>query len=184
MPRLKPVDPNAAQGKAKDLLTAVHNAMGATPNIFTAFANAPAALEGYLNLNGALTNGALNRKLREKIALTAAGHNGCDYCASAHTYLGDKAGIDADELTANLKGQSMDAKDNAALNFAKEILKQHGRVSDEDVSSVRKAGFSDEEIIEILSHVALNIFTNYFNETFKTDNDFPAVSTENVRNAA
>jgi uncharacterized peroxidase-related enzyme len=184
MPRLKPVDPSQAEGKAKELLDAVKQAMGATPNIFTAFANAPAALEGYLNLNGALSGGKLNPQLREKIALTTAGFNGCDYCASAHTFLGEKAGIEADELAANLKGQSIDAKDNAALAFAHRIIKERGRVSEDDVQAVRKVGFSDEEIIEILSHVALNTFTNYFNETFKTENDFPAVSAQEERNAA
>ena len=90
MTRLSPVNPDTAEGQAKELLSAVKQAMGSTPNIFTTFANAPAALEGYLNFNQALSKGALNPKLREKIALVTAGANGCDYCASAHTFLGDK----------------------------------------------------------------------------------------------
>ncbi|MAI61060.1 MAG: peroxidase [Micavibrio sp. TMED27] len=184
MSRLTPVDPSQAEGKAKDLLDAVKQAMGATPNIFTTMANAPAALEGLLGLNGALSGGALNPQLREKIALVTAGQNGCDYCASAHTFLGDKAGIEADELASNLKGQSIDAKDNAALIFASQLIENRGRVTENDVQTVRKAGFNDEEIIEILTHVALNTFTNYFNEAFQTENDFPAVSTQETRKAA
>lgn len=184
MPRITPLDPTNAQGKAKDLLDAVQQAMGATPNIFTTMANAPAALEGLLGLNGALAGGALSPKLREKLALVTAGQNGCNYCASAHTYLGDKAGIEADEMASNLKGQSIDAKDNAALTFASQLIEGRGRVTEGDIQAIRKAGFDDEGIIEILAHVALNTFTNYFNEAFQTENDFPAVSTAETRKAA
>ena len=184
MSRLTPVNPATAEGPAKELLNAVQKSMGATPNIFTAFANAPAAMEGYLSFNQALSKGALTPQLREKIALATAGANGCDYCASAHTFLGDKAGIEEDELASALKGQSIDAKDNAALTFAAQIIEGRGRVTDGDVQAVKNAGFSDEEVVEILAHVALNIFTNYFNEAFKTENDFPAVSTAETRKAA
>ncbi len=184
MPRINPVDPAQAQGKAQSLLEAVKQAMGSTPNIFTAFANAPSALEGYLNLNAALSGGALNPKLREKLALVTAGQNGCDYCASAHTFLGEKAGIQADELAENLKGRSEDAKDNAALVFASQLIEHRGHVTEDNVQAVKAAGFTDEEIIEILAHVALNTFTNYFNEAFQTENDFPAVSTVETRKAA
>lgn len=64
------------------------------------------------------------------------------------------------------------------------IVEKRGRVNDADLQAVRSAGFSDEEVVEILAHVALNTFTNYFNEAFKTDIDFPVVSTESVRKAA
>ena len=177
MQRLSPVTLQEADGKAKELLTAVNNQMGATPNIFTAFANAPAALEGYLGLNASLAGGALSAQLREKLALVTAGANGCDYCASAHTFLGGKAGIAADELSLNVEGTSTDAKDQAALAFAKQLITARGRVSAEHVQNVRNAGFSDEEIVEILAHVALNTFTNYFNEAFQTPIDFPEVKT-------
>ena len=181
---LTPVTLENAQGKAKDLLEAVQQSMGATPNIFTGFANAPAALEGYLNFNGALGNGALSPQLREKIALVSAGAHGCDYCASAHTFLGDKAGIDSQELSENLNAQSSDTKDQAALTFARKLIDDRGRVAQSDVEAVRNAGFTDEEIIEILAHVALNTFTNYFNDAFGTDIDFPEISTESTRKAA
>lgn len=184
MTRLTPVNLDTAEGQAKELLKAVQQTMGSTPNIFTAFANAPAALEGYLNFNQALSKGVLSPQLREKIALTTAGANGCDYCASAHTFLGDKAGIEGDELASALKGKSIDAKDNAALTFTLQLIERRGRVTEGDVKAVKKAGFTDEEVIEILAHVALNTFTNYFNEAFKTENDFPAVSTAETQKAA
>lgn len=182
MQRIQPV--KNPEGKAADLLGNVKAAMGSTPNIFTTFANAPAALEGYLSLNGALGGGKLEGKLRESLALTIAGFNGCDYCASAHTFLGDKAGLDKDELQSNLKGQSSNSKTQAALTFATKILETRGHPVQSDLDSVHDAGFSDEEAIEILAHVALNTFTNYFNEAFAVEIDFPVVSTQDTRKAA
>ena len=41
-----------------------------------------------------------------------------------------------------------------------------------------QAGYSDAEITEIVSHVALNIFTNYFNHVARTEVDFPKVAVE------
>lgn len=50
-----------------------------------------------------------------------------------------------------------------------------GRATDADVQTVKAAGFTDGEIGEIVANVALNVFTNYFNETAQTDIDFPRV---------
>ena len=166
-----------AEGKAKELLDSVKQAMGATPNIFTTFANAPAALEAYLNFNTALSGGVLDAKLREQLAVTVAGFNGCNYCASAHVFLGGKAGVDRTELVANSKGQSSDSKTQAAISFARALLEKRGKINDKDLATVRAAGFSEEEIIEILAHVAMNTFTNYFNETALTAIDFPLFET-------
>lgn len=175
MSRLQRIESSAATGKAKDLLDAVKQKMGATPNIFTAFANSPAALEGYLALNNALTGGVLDTKLREKLSLVVAGYNGCGYCASAHNFLGKKAGIPQEELQKNLQGKSSENKDQGALAFAIELLKNRGKISDSTLANIRRLGFSDEEIVEILAHVAMNVFTNYFNEAFQTEIDFPEV---------
>ncbi len=173
MQRIKAV--TQAEGKAKELLDGVKKTMGSTPNIFTTFANAPAALEAYLSFNTALSGGVLDKKLREQLAVTVAGFNGCNYCSSAHIFLGGKAGVVRAELAANSKGHSSDSKTQAAINFARALMEKRGKVNDHDMEDVRAAGFSDEEIVEILSHVALNTFTNYFNETALTAIDFPVV---------
>lgn len=184
MQRIQTLTTATAQGKAKDLLEGAKKAMGAELNIFGAFANAPAALEGLLGFVGALGKGKLSPALREQLALVTAGQNSCDYCASAHTYLAEKAGVAADERTANLNGKSADKRTQAALTFASQLVEKRGGVSDADVNAVREAGFSDEEMVEILAHVALNTFTNYFNEAFKTEIDFPVVNAHGLRRAA
>lgn len=118
----------------------------------------------------------LDAKTRERIALAIAQANGCDYCLSAHTYLGlNLAKIDNAEVALNRTGHSGDAKADAALVFARKVLDARGRVSDADLAAVRLAGFSDAQVIEIVASVALNVLTNYINNVAETDIDFPVV---------
>lgn len=186
MPRIAtPASIEAAPPAALPLLQAVNKQLGVVPNMFRAIANSPAALEGYLGLNGALAKGTLEPATRERIALAIAEVNGCDYCASAHTYLGKNLSKLSDaEIAANRDGGSTDAKADAAVRFAVKLARLRGHLSDADILAVRDAGYSDPQMIEIVLHVALNTLTNYVNETVKTEIDFPAVTTNPLRKAA
>jgi uncharacterized peroxidase-related enzyme len=182
MPRIQPnKNPDA---KSQELLAGVKNMLGGTPNIFTTMAHSPATLGVFVGALGALANSKLSGGLREQIALTVAGANGCDYCASAHTALGKMNKIEEGELKANLQTKSSDPKVQAALIFARKIVDARGRLSDADVQAVRKAGFDDSEIVDIITVTAVNIFTNYFNHIVGTEVDFPLISTANIAKAA
>lgn len=167
----------AAPIAAQPLLEAVKKTLGSVPNLFRITANSPAALEGYLGLNGALAKGSLDPRTRERIALAVAQINGCDYCLAAHTYLGTNvAKLDEAEISANRAGASQDAKADAAIRFAVALVNERGHVSDADIDAVKMAGYSEAEIVEIVAHVALNTLTNYLNSALDTPIDFPAVS--------
>ena len=183
MPRINtPASIEAAPAAAKPLLEAVRKQMGSVPNLFRLVANSPAALEGYLGLNGALAKGALDARTRERIALAVAEINGCGYCLAAHTYIGKTvAKLDDAEITANRSGASNDVKADAAVRFAVKVVNARGHVSDADVAAVKAAGLDDAQVVEIVLHVALNTLTNYVNEVAKTEIDFPVVT---LRNAA
>ena len=62
-----------------------------------------------------------------------------------------------------------------ALQFARKLVVGRGWVNDDDLIRIRRAGFNDGEITEIVANVALHLFTNYFNHVAGTDVDFPAV---------
>jgi len=173
--RIAPVDPSHATGKAKDLLTAVQGQLGVTPNLMKTLAHSPAALDGYLSLNAALAKGQLSAKVREQIALEVAQENGCGYCLAAHSLLGKNAGLKPDQIIAARKGESDDAKAQAALQLASEILASRGNVTDAQLAEARAAGVTDGEIAEVVGHVALNVLTNYFNVLARTEVDFPPV---------
>lgn len=166
MSRMSMIDPKAASGEAKVLLDAVQAGLGMVPNFIRVLAHSPDALQGFLGLHGIAGAGALDPKTRERIALAVAEQNGCQYCVSAHTAIGRKAGLGNDEMIANRAGTSSDAKAAAALAFAKALVAEMGQVT--------KAEF-DAEIVEIIAHVAMNLFTNLLGKATQVDIDFPKV---------
>ena len=160
---------------SKPILDAVQKQLGVVPNMYRLIALSPAALQGFTANNGALTK-TLDVKTRERIALAVAQVNGCDYCLSAHSYLSlNLAKIGPDEIALNRKGQSGDAKADAAVHFAAKVVRERGHVTEADIRAVRAAGFSDAQIVEILPVTAENIFTNVLNVVAETDIDFPVV---------
>lgn len=185
MQNIAPVDPGQA-GPAADIVNAVKAKLGRVPNIFATMARAPAVLEGFLAFNGALDAGELSPALREQIALAVAGANRCDYCASAHTAVARGAGVDRIEAALNLDAVATDPRIDAILKFARAVVTLRGRLPEasSDLNALRNAGVSDAEIVEILAHVGLNLFTNYFNHVVETEIDFPIVSASGDRSAA
>ena len=172
-----PASIEASPAASQPLLQAVKKQLGVVPNLFRLVGNSPAALEGYLGLNSALAKGALEAPTRERIALAIAEINGCNYCLSAHSYLGKNlAKLSDAEMTANRDGGSTDQKADAAVRFAVKVVNARGHVSDPDIKAVKDAGYSDAQVIEIVLHVALNTLTNYVNEMAKTEIDFPVVA--------
>jgi len=165
----------AAAGERAELLGQIQSAFGAKPNMFKAVANSPAALKSMWGSFGALSKGVIGAKLGEQIAVAIADRNDCEYCLAAHTALGRKAGATAQEMSAAQAGVSDDPKTEAALRFALAVVNNRAKISDEQVQDLRRAGFGDEEMVEILAHVALNLFTNYVNVAFQVPVDFPTV---------
>jgi uncharacterized peroxidase-related enzyme len=142
-------------------------------NFLHLLANSPPALNAYLACTGALSRGQLTPRQRELLALAIAEINGAKYCLSAHYALARKLGLDDNEIRAGRRAASADPQTHAMLRFAQAVALQRGELSDRDFESLRQAGFSDALVTEIISHIALNIFTNYFNTIARTDIDFP-----------
>ncbi len=175
MARVAYIDANSTSADRQQLLQQIQGAFGAVPNMFKAVANSPAALTSMWAAFGALGQGVLPAKLAEQIAVAVAERNACEYCLAAHTALGRKAGASSEEMLAAQHGEAHDAKTSAALQFALKVVEQRAAISDADVSALRQHGFDDQHIVEILAHVALNLFTNYVNVAFAVDLDFPVV---------
>jgi uncharacterized peroxidase-related enzyme len=142
-------------------------------NFLHLLANSPAALNAYAACADALSRGQLTPRHRELLALTVAEINGARYCLSAHYALARKLGLDDNEIRAARRATSADCQSHAMLRFAQSVALQRGEISDADFQSLRLAGFTDALITEIISNIALNIFTNYFNCIARTEIDFP-----------
>lgn len=181
MNRIPLIDRNSTTPERKQLLDAIHAAFGASPNMFRAVANAPAALRSMWGSFGALGKGVIGAQLGEQIAVAVANRNACDYCLAAHTALGRKAGVSGEALAAAQTGESADPRTAAVLRFVLQLVNERGQVDAADVQALRDQGVNDEQIVEIVAHVALNLFTNYVNVALGVPVDFPGVKLRPAR---
>lgn len=177
MPRMQAVDDQTTDPNAADLLASVKKKMGTVPNLIATMANSPAVANAYLGFSQALSGGALPPRLREQLALVVGETNHCDYCLAAHTTLGKGAGLSEQETCDARQALSQNERERIALDFARKLVQDRGVVQDGDVERLREAGYTDGDVSEIVAHVALNIFTNYFNHVAQTEIDFPTAPT-------
>lgn len=169
-----PMSIAAAPAASRPWLDAVESRFGRVPNLFRLISLSPAALEGYLAWSRALQKGRLPSATAERIALAMAEYNGCSYCLSAHAWLATHvARLDAAEIAANRHGTSRDTKAAAAVKFALKVARGRGQVREADLQDLMAAGYGADEIVEIVMHVAINVWTNYLNEVARTEIDFP-----------
>ncbi|MDV3249810.1 carboxymuconolactone decarboxylase family protein [Devosia sp. BK] len=175
MSRITLIAPAEATGSVEQNFAEIQSAFGVVPNMFKAVGNSPSALASLWGSFAALGGGRLGSKLGEQIAVAIADRNACHYCLAAHTGLGKRAGATAEEMAEAQAGRSADPRTAAALKFALSLVEQRGSVGSDDVNALVAAGFDEGEIVEIIAHVALNLFTNYVNVALDVPVDFPGV---------
>lgn len=175
MARINIVTPASANAEQKALYDAIQAQLGMIPNFLKVFANSPAALKAFLGLHGIAGNGSLDPRTRESIALALAQQNSCEYCLSAHTAIGRKAGLNSDEIEANRSGTSRDAKTAVAVKFARSLVSHMGEITTAELLEMREAGYSESDIVEVITHVGMNILTNLLGKAGRVDIDFPKV---------
>jgi uncharacterized peroxidase-related enzyme len=174
--RIPSIQPAASTGKAKELFDGIKAKIGLVPNIYKVLAQSTQGLEGVLQFSGALAGGSLDAATRERIALAVANVNGCDYCNAAHTAVAKSLKLTVEEIEANRQGHSSDLIADTAVAFARKVAVTRADVSEEDILALRQAGYTDAQIVEIVLNVAFNVVTNYINEAFKIEIDFPRVA--------
>jgi len=175
MSRINVVENQQANQEQAELYSVITASLGSVPNFLKVLANSPAALKAFLGLHGISSAGSLDPQTRERIALTLAEQNGCQYCVSAHTAIGRKAGLDNDEIEANRSGTSRDARAEAAVKFARALVEHTGEVTNSELDEIRDAGYSESDIVEIITHVGMNVLTNILAKASRVEIDFPKV---------
>lgn len=145
-------------------------------NIHAEMAHAPVVLAAYTGLGAAITeHGTFDARVREAIALAVANVDGCEYCQAAHTLSAQKAGFDQVQTVAIRRGVvEFDDRLAALLAVVREAAGNVGEVSDDTWRAASAAGWSDTELAEAFAHLAVNLFTNYFNHYAHTELDVPA----------
>ena len=97
----------------------------------------------------------------------------------ARTALPKPEQVPADKTILARKDHAIDPKRDAAIQFARKVIQTRGQVSDSDLKAVRDAGYTDEnvtEIVALVALVALYSVTNFFNDVFDPEKNSPTVT--------
>ncbi|MEU7632934.1 carboxymuconolactone decarboxylase family protein [Nocardia sp. NPDC049220] len=162
---------------AKQILDNVGAQLGFVPNMFKTIASNPTVLEVVTTLQGTSSR-VLDAKTRHSIALAVSEANGCGYCLAMHSYISSKfGGMSSDDIELSRAGSSVDPKRAAVTRFAQRVVESRGVVSDADLAAVRDAGYTDSQILAIVTVAVQALLTNFINNVNQTDIDIPAVNT-------
>ncbi|MBF4991842.1 carboxymuconolactone decarboxylase family protein [Methylophilus sp. QUAN] len=175
MTRATVLTPDQVPAQSKQTLDMFTKNIGFTPSMMTIFAQSPIAFNAWATLLGSLSK-ALDVKTRDSIGLAVSEVNGCNYCLSVHSFTAQHmAKLSPEEIILARKGHANDPQRNAAVQFARKVVEKRGRVSDEDFEEIRDAGYTDANVMEIVSLVAMYSLTNFINNVFDPEKDFPPV---------
>jgi len=159
----------------QSILDGVRKQFGFAPGMFDMLAATPAVLEIVLTLQRSIGR-LLDAKTRHTIALAVSHSNDCDYCQALHTYVSSElSGMSTEDIELARTGSATDPRRAAVARFAKRVIETRGQVDDADIAAVRTAGYSDPEILAIVTVAVVFLLTNYLNNVNKTVVDVPAV---------
>lgn len=175
MPRIPVHRVDDAPEQTRPTLQDLQQKMGKLLNIHAEMAHSPVVLAAYTGMQEAIaTHGSFDAPTREAIALAVGAVDHCDYCQSAHTLGGRTAGLGTDQMLAVRTGRpSGDEKLDALLAVVREAASRVGAVEDSTWKQANETGWSDAELSEAFAHIAVNLFTNYFNHYAGTELDVP-----------
>lgn len=161
-----------APEKAKERMEMVQKANGFIPNLIGVLANSPQALEVYQEVGKINSRTSLSPEEIEVVQITAAAHNGCDFCVAGHTKIGTlKLKMPENVLNALRARTTIEdnAKYQALAQFTMQLIDKRGKVSDEELAAIKAAGYSEQNILDVVLGVALATLCNYANNVAQND---------------
>jgi alkylhydroperoxidase family enzyme len=134
---------------------------GQLSNFIAVLAGSPAALRAYARMRSELRHGELPLKSQQRIALAVAEAQGSDYSLATLQRTAREAGVGMDEIARARKFESADEAEAALLQYVRALV-DGGPVKAHLIEEAREAGWTDEQLLEAVAHVALATFTNLF----------------------
>lgn len=157
-------DIETAPEESRDKLRGAEQAMGFLPNLFAKMAEAPQVLEAYQTLSGLFQKTSLSAVEQQVVLLTASVENECHFCVAAHSGGAKKAGIDDADLQALREQRPLQDKRLDALHaFALDVVRKRGWVGDDAVDRFLEAGFTRQQVLEVVLGVTMKTLSNYTN---------------------
>ncbi len=156
--------PENTTGKTKELLTGIQKSYGFFPNLFGYMAEAPVTVEAYLALNDLVSKTSLTPAQQQVALLAVSVENECDYCTTAHRAIGKMKKADEQTLEALSSHHVInDPQDRALAAFARSATKNRGRPTEAELQAFQNAGFTRQQILEVILIVSIKTLSNYIN---------------------
>jgi uncharacterized peroxidase-related enzyme len=172
MSTLKLHDAQTAPEGSAELLEQVNDAFGFTPNLTRVLAGAPAALKAYLTVGEIFGSTSFTPQEQETVLLSVSFENGCEYCMAAHSAVGRMKGLPEDAVAALRSGDPLrDTRLNALSRFTRAVVRERGWPSADDVQAFLDAGFTPQNLLEVLVGVTMKTLSNYTNNLADTPLD-------------
>jgi uncharacterized peroxidase-related enzyme len=165
---------SAPEGSRANLTTATKK-YGFLPNLTATLANSPALLQGYLDLDAQFNRTGFTPSERQLILLTTSTENECGYCVAAHSTIAQGMLKVAPAIVAAVRaGESLaDSKLNALVTLVREIVTARGHANPETIEAFLAAGYTAQQLVEILLGVALKTVSNYLDHLIPLEIDAP-----------
>ncbi len=138
----------------KEKVLAIQEKAGFVPNVFLVLAHRPDELRAFFAYHDALMEkeSGLTKADREMIVVATSNDNSCQYCVVAHgaiLRIRAKNSLIADQVAVNYRKADITPRQIAMLDFAMKVSNDSRSICDEDFETLRKHGFSDEDIWDI-----------------------------------
>ncbi|MBM7557425.1 carboxymuconolactone decarboxylase family protein [Halanaerobacter jeridensis] len=175
MNRTKLVSEEEAEGLVEEIYGGIKKDFGGVPNLFKALAVKPGILKANLEkVKSIMMTGDLDRTLKEMVAVVVSEANGCDYCVGAHSAFLNQLGVKEEtinEVLTDIDSADISKKRKKILNFAVQSTTNPHQISDAEFNQIKELGFTDAEIVELVSVIDLFTSFNIFLDTLEVQLD-------------
>ncbi len=161
-----------APAASKPLLDKLQKAIGFVPGLYGVLADAPKAVEAYDVLATLFKGTSLTTTEQHVVLLTINYENNCGYCMPAHTALAKMDRVPDDVIEVLRNGTPIaDARLEALRRFTVQVVNKRGWVADNDVQAFLDAGYTQQQILEVIVGLAYKVISNYTNHIANTPVD-------------
>ena len=150
--------------EARPLFESIQQGYGFIPNLFAYMAEAPTTVDAYLKLNDLVKKTSFTMAQQQVALLAVSVENQCDFCTVAHRAIGKMSQAKQQTLDAIYKNEEIENPiDRALVNFVKNVVRQRGHLSDADIDAFLAAGFTKQQVLEVMLIVSIKTLSNYIN---------------------
>lgn len=159
-----------ASQPVQEIFSGIQQAYGFIPNLFAYMAEAPTTLKAYIALNALVSETSLSAAQQQVALLAVSAENECDFCTVAHHAIGKMNKANEDTLTSiRTRAEINDPQDRALATFAQALTKHRGNPSEAEINDFLNAGFTKQQILEVILIVSIKTLSNYINHLTKPE---------------